>query len=75
MNKKTLQDQGFNTQTYDNPSEAFLASVMENSGVNWPRKTLSGKSTTGKSGRSGRSGRSGVRGLSGIKKKKNYLTM
>jgi hypothetical protein len=42
------QKQGFNTQTYDNPSEAFLASVMANAGVNWPRKNLSGKPKMGK---------------------------
>jgi hypothetical protein len=65
MNKKPYQDQGFNTLTYDSPQEAFLASVMENSGVNWPRKNL------GKPAKGGR-GRGAPRGQSRIKKKKTY---
>jgi hypothetical protein len=62
--QKTHKDEGFNTPTYDNPSEAFLASVMANSGVNWPRKNLSGKPKTGKSGRGKGRGR--------VNKKKTY---
>ena len=53
LGQKTHQDHGFNTPTYDNPQEAFLASVMANSGVNWPRKNLSGKPKMGR-GRGGR---------------------
>jgi hypothetical protein len=60
---KPRKDEGFNTPTYDNPQEAFLASVMANSGVNWPRKNL------GKGGKGGK-GRSSPRGQSRSGKKK-----
>jgi hypothetical protein len=49
------EQQGFTKQTYASPAEAFLASTMANSGVNWPRKNLGGKPklTKGKGGQRG----------------------
>jgi hypothetical protein len=63
--QKTHDKTMFKTPTYDSPQEAFLASAMANSGVNWPRKNLSGKPKTGKS-------RGGRKGQSRVGKKKSY---
>jgi len=55
--QKTHDKTMFKTPTYDSPQEAFLASVMANSGVNWPRKNLSGKPKMGKGKGRGRAGK------------------
>ena len=63
--QKTHDKTMFKTPTYDSPQEAFLASVMANSGVNWPRKNLGKPAKAGK-------GRSGRKGQSRISKKRTY---
>ena len=48
---------GFTTPTFANPSDAFLASVMANAGIPWPRKPLSGKPALSRSAKNPRTAR------------------